>query len=178
MQNTTGKTTKLILSALFLALCFVLPNLTGSIPTIGSMLLPMHLPVLLCGFFCGGFWGGAVGFTAPILRSLLIGMPKMYPMAIAMSFELAVYGIVCGVLYHYLPKKNLTSVYISLIVAMVAGRVVFGVVNMTLIVSGGGAYPFSAFIASTLTGSIPGIILQLIVVPALVVAVQKHRSHG
>ena len=76
---------KLVLSALFLAIALVLPFLTGQIPEIGSMLCPMHIPVLLCGFFCGWQYGLAVGFVAPLLRSFLFGVPYLYPMAVSMA---------------------------------------------------------------------------------------------
>ena len=92
MKNQNTK--KLAYAALFLALCLVLPMLTGQIPRIGSMLLPMHIPVLLCGLVCGWQYGAAVGFVAPLLRSVLFGMPPMYPVAIAMAFELLTYGLV------------------------------------------------------------------------------------
>ena len=97
MKNESTK--KLAYAALFLALCLVLPLLTGQIPQIGSMLLPMHIPVLLCGLVCGWQYGAAVGFVAPLLRSLLFTMPKLYPVAIAMAFELLTYGLVIGLVY-------------------------------------------------------------------------------
>lgn len=83
---------QLVPAALFLALAFVLPLLTGQVPKVGNMLCPMHFPVLLCGFVLGGPWGLAVGFAAPLLRSVLFGMPPMFPVAISMAFELATYG--------------------------------------------------------------------------------------
>ena len=87
---------KLTYSAACLALALVLPFVTGNIPDIGNMLCPMHIPVLLCGFLCGGFWGTAVGAVAPILRSLIFGRPYLYPAALAMMFELAIYGLLAG----------------------------------------------------------------------------------
>ena len=89
-------TKSLTLSAMLLALALVLPFLTGQIPEIGSMLLPMHIPVLLCGFLCGWQWGLIVGFIAPLLRSVLFGMPPMVNVAIPMAFELAAYGAFAG----------------------------------------------------------------------------------
>ena len=118
---------KLVFSAMFLALAFVMPFLTGQIPQVGSMLCPMHIPVLLCGFFCGAPWGLAVGFIAPILRSFTLGMPPMFPTAFCMAFELATYGFVAGWLHNKLPKKKM-NVYVSLLSAMVIGRLVWGVV--------------------------------------------------
>ena len=90
MKNKAPK--NLVLSALFLAIGFVLPFFTGQIPTIGKMLLPMHIPVLLCGLICGWQWGLGVGFVLPLVRSLLFSMPVMYPTALAMAVEMAVYG--------------------------------------------------------------------------------------
>ena len=122
---SSARNKRLVVSALMLALALVLPYFTGGIPAIGNLLLPMHLPTLLCGFLCGGVWGAVVGFVAPLLRSTLVGMPPMFPTAISMAFEMAVYGLVSGALYRLLPK-NLGGIYASLIGAMVAGRVVSG----------------------------------------------------
>lgn len=105
--KNTQTVRQLVLAALFLALAFVLPLLTGQVPKVGNMLCPMHFPVLLCGFVLGGPWGLAVGFAAPLLRSVLFGMPPMFPVAISMAFELAAYGLVSGLLWrrakHSLP---------------------------------------------------------------------------
>ena len=94
MKTKTSPARNLVLAALFLALAFVLPMLTGHIPQVGNMLCPMHLPVLLCGFVLGGPWGLAIGFIAPLLRSVLFGMPPLFPTAISMAFELGTYGLV------------------------------------------------------------------------------------
>ena len=96
-------TKKVALAGLFLALGLLLPFLTGQIPQIGNMLLPMHIPVLLCGYFCGWRYGLAVGAAAPLLRSALFGLPPMFPIAVAMAFELAVYGLMTGLLYKRFP---------------------------------------------------------------------------
>ena len=103
-MKKTSNLRNLILSAMFLALAFVLPFITGQIPQIGAMLLPMHIPVLLCGFFCGAPWGLAVGFIAPLFRSVIFGMPPMFPTALCMAFELAAYGLVSGFMYRLMPK--------------------------------------------------------------------------
>lgn len=162
----------LVLSALFLALAYVLPFFTGNVPQIGSMLLPMHIPVLLCGFVCGAPWGTVVGLIAPVMRSTLTGgFPPMFPTAFAMSFELAAYGFVSGFLARRLPK-NLKGIYASLIAAMLCGRVVWGAVMAAITMNGDG-FTFSAFIAGAFANAIPGIILQLIVIPTIVFAVDK-----
>ena len=164
---------KLVYSAMCLALCLVLPFLTGQIPEIGAMLLPMHIPVLLCGFLCGGGWGAAVGFTAPLLRHLIFSMPPM-PGCISMAFELATYGLIVGVLHKRL-GKSLKGIYGSLLCAMAAGRLVWGAVQMIIMGLNGGSFPFSAFVAGAVTSAIPGIVLQLVLLPVLVKALDKAK---
>lgn len=171
------KTTKtLVLAALFLALALVLPFLTGQIPEIGSMLCPMHIPALLCGFFCGWPWGLAVGLIAPVLRSLMFGMPPMFPVAVCMSAELAAYGAVSGLLY----RSNRASIYVSLLTAMVAGRLVWGIARFLCAGLNPSAFGFAAFWAGAVTTALPGIAVQIVLIPILVIALEKHhtvRSH-
>ena len=164
---------KMVLSALFLALTYLMPFLTGQIPEIGSMLCPMHIPVLLCGFICGWPWGLAVGFIAPLLRSVTLGMPPLFPTAFAMAFELAAYGAASGLMHRSLPRKK-PFIYCSLITAMIAGRIVWGVV-MFLCTLSGGAFKLSAFIAGAITNALPGIILQIVIVPVLVMLLENLR---
>ena len=171
MSKTNHSIRNMVVAALMLALAYVLPNFTGNIPKIGSMLLPMHLPTILCGFLCGGGWGAAVGFIAPLMRSLILARPPMFPTAIAMAFEMAAYGLVAGFLYRRMPK-GLVGTYLSLIGAMLCGRVVWGVA-MTILLSGGQGFTMAAFIAGAFTNAIPGIILQLVIIPVLVSALEK-----
>ncbi|MBQ3559985.1 MAG: ECF transporter S component [Agathobacter sp.] len=163
---------KLTLSAMFLALAFVMPFLTGQIPQIGSMLCPMHIPVLLCGFFCGTPWGLGVGFIAPILRSFVLGMPPMFPTAVCMAFELATYGFVAGFLHRKLPKKKI-YVYVALLSAMVLGRVIWGLVMFACMGFDASVFGIAAFISGAVTTAIPGIILQFALVPILVITLDK-----
>ena len=161
---------KLVLSALFLAIALVLPFLTGQIPEIGSMLCPMHIPVLLCGFFCGWQYGLAVGFVAPLLRSFLFGVPYLYPMAVSMAFELAVYGCVSGAVY----QKTKRSIYPALLCAMVLGRIAWGTVRFLCAGLDVSKFGLAAFWSGAVTAAIPGIVLQLILIPALVYALDKR----
>ena len=158
---------KMTLSALFLALAYVMPFLTGQIPEIGAMLCPMHIPVLLCGFICSGPWGIVVGFAAPLLRSLILGMPPMFPTAVCMAFELATYGAVSGFMHKYLPKKKI-YIYCSLVTAMIVGRIVWGAAMFVCLGMSGGNFTFAAFLAGAVTDAVPGIIVQLVLVPVLV----------
>ena len=171
-MKRNNKIKKLTLSAMFLALAYVMPFLTGQIPQIGSMLCPMHIPILLCGFFCGAPWGLAVGFVAPILRSLTLGMPPMFPTAFCMAFELAVYGFVAGYLHNKLPKKK-ASVYVSLLAAMIAGRIVWGIVMFGCMGFDASKFGLSAFLAGSIVNAVPGIILQIVLVPVVVIVLGK-----
>ena len=172
MNTNTVRIQKLVIAAVCLALCMVLPFLTGQIPEIGSMLSPMHIPVLLCGFICGPAWAAVVGAIAPLLRFALFGMPPLFPMGVAMCVELATYGTVSGALYHLLPRKPI-HVYVSLIIAMLAGRIVWGIVRVVLSGVSGAAFTWAAFMAGAFTQAIPGIILHIVLIPVIVLALQK-----
>ena len=161
----------LVLSAICLALCLVLPFLTGQIPEIGSALSPMHIPVLLCGFLCGPIYGAVVGFIAPLLRFFLFGMPP-FPMNVPMAFELLTYGLISGIMYRLMPKKPLFT-YASLIVAMLAGRVVWGIGRLILAGVQGGAFTMQMFIAGAFVDAVPGIICHIILIPIIVIALEK-----
>lgn len=166
-----SNTKKMTVSGLCLALCLLLPFLTGQIQKIGNMLCPMHLPVLLCGMICGWPWGLAVGAVAPLLRSVLWGMPPML-VAIAMAFELAAYGLVTGLIFPR-TKQDLKGIYIALVIAMTAGRLVWGAVRFVMAGLSGSAFPMSAFLSGAVLTAWPGIVLQLILVPAMIRALQK-----
>ncbi len=172
MNTNTVRIQKLVIAAVCLALCMVLPFLTGQIPEIGSMLSPMHIPVLLCGFICGPAWAAVVGAIAPLLRFTLFGMPPLFPMGVAMCVELATYGAVSGTLYRLLPRKPI-HVYVSLIIAMLAGRIVWGIVRVVLSGVSGAAFTWAAFMAGSFTQAIPGIILHIVLIPVIVLALQK-----
>ena len=168
------KNRRLAYSALFLALALVLPFLTGQIPTIGKALSPMHIPVMLCGFLCGPLWGAAVGAVAPLLRSVLFGMPAMFPGGVAMTFELTTYGVLSGWLYRTLPRKP-WSIYVSLLIAMVCGRLVWGAARYALAGLSGSEFPFSAFLAGAVTGAVPGIVLHIVLIPLLVMGLERAK---
>lgn len=171
-----GRVRRLTLSAMLLALGIVLPFFTMQLEEIGNMLLPMHLPVMLCGLICGWKYGGVVGFILPLLRSLLFGRPVMYPNAAAMALELMTYGIVVGLVYTALGRGRLWQVYAALVSAMLAGRAVWGCVYAALLGASGSAFTLSAFLAGAFLNAIPGIVLQLVLIPAIIAILKKSEK--
>lgn len=163
----------LTLSAMFLAIGLVLPFLTGQIQQFGNMLLPMHIPVFLCGLICGWQYGLAVGFILPLMRSFIFGMPMLYPMAIAMAFELATYGFLSGFIYSHSRWHCILSLYRAMLAAMIAGRIVWGAVEIVLLGLAGNSFTWTMFISGAVLNAIPGIILQLIFIPAMMFALNK-----
>ena len=165
MKQST--TLQLVLAAMFTALGVLLPVLLHPFGVTGPVFLPMHIPVILCGFIIGKEYGALVGFIVPILSSATTGMPPLWPVAVSMALELAAYGFFAGLL----SKKF--NVVIALIGAMLAGRVVMAITNFVLIGVAGGAYTFSAFIGGAFVTAWPGILIQLILIPAILLALQK-----
>ena len=159
---------KTMISAVFLSLGVVLPFLTGQIKEIGDTLLPMHIHVMLCGLICGYKYGLAVGLILPFLRAVAVGMPPIYPNAVWMSLELATYGFVVGFLYFSFFKKQIWWLYCCLITAMISGRVVWGIVKAVLLGVGGKSFTFNAFIAGGFIDSLPGILLQIVLIPCII----------
>ena len=168
---------QLILAAMFLTLALALPFLTGQIPQVGSALCPMHIPVLLCGFFCGPWYALAVGLVAPLLRFALFGMPPLMPTGIAMCFELATYGFVSGLLYKLLPGKKVFT-YVTLIAAMLAGRIIWGIARVILAGLAQSEFAWTAFLAGAFVNAVPGIILHILLIPVLVIALKRYTETG
>lgn len=171
------KSQKITMMGLLLAVGIVLPFATAhafGIP--GTILLPMHIPVLLCGFLCGPLYGVSLGMILPLISSLLTGMPVIYPMAPIMTAELAMYGLVTGILYH---KTKFSAwkygIYPILLLAMVCGRVMYGLTFYLLFAINGSLKAPTVWTA-IITG-IPGIIIQLIFVPMIVKAVHIYPEY-
>ena len=164
-----------VLASMFLALGLLLPFATGQIPTIGNMLLPMHIPIILCGMISGRRWGVVVGMTTPLLRSILFAAPAIYPNAVAMAVELACYALVMGILYHKAKRQSVGRVYLALIVAMVLGRAAWGLMMWLLMGLANQAYTWAAFVTSAFVRAVPGILLQLILIPALALLLHRTR---
>jgi len=165
----------IVYAAVCLSLCLVLPLLTGNIPAIGMQFAPMHFPVLLCGFISGPLWGGIVGFIAPLLRNLTFGAPQIYPQAVRMAAELCVYGVASGLFYRYLPKRPF-GIYCSLLSAQFFGRVAWGAAQFFLnLFDRSNPFYLEFIIAQTVSNSLYGIAIQLLLIPPLVIAMQRAR---
>ena len=173
MKKISIPTKKLTLAAMLLSIGFILPSITGHVQLIGNMLLPMHLPVFIAAYLLGWQYAAVLGAVLPISRALFFPVPPLYPTAIAMSFELVAYGIFAYVFYCLFKKKGIFSVYASLIISMLIGRLVWGLVSFLLYSFKGNSFSFSMFLSGAFINAVPGIIIQLILIPAIVLAVKK-----
>ena len=168
--------TRIVTTAVCIALCVVLPLALHAIPNAGTLLSPMHLPVLLCGLVCGWPYGLTCGILGPWLSSLITGMPGWGYLP-TMMVELALYGLITGIMIQLMHTGKLTvDLYISLIVAMLAGRIVTGIVRALIFSPRSGAvYSMEAWATGYFVSSFPGIILQLILLPILYMALQRAK---
>ncbi len=176
MSRKNNSLKAVILSALFLSLGIVLPMLTGQLKEIGDTLLPMHLPIMLCGLLCGAKYGFAIGLVLPFLRSLIFSMPPIYPNAVWMALELAAYGLVIGYFYKTLKTNHFTKVYVSLVLAQISGRVVWGVSKAVLLGIAGKGFSIEMFVIGGFVDSSLGIMLQLLIIPTVMAIIKKIKS--
>lgn len=162
---------KIVFTALCIAIGLVLVQAVKLIPVPypGAILLPMHIPVLLCGFLCGWRYGALSGVMLPLLGFIFTGMPHIFPTGLSMMFELATYGSLTAILYHVTKGK----IFLSLIGAMLGGRVVYGIVQIMLFSFADNAFGWSLFMSGAFITALPGIIVQLILIPPIVLSLQK-----
>jgi hypothetical protein len=167
------QTSKLVYTALCVTLGILLPQIINLIPigNVKAILLPMHIPVLLAGFLVGIPYATACGIILPPLVFLLTGMPPIYPIGLTMMFELGAYGAVTAIIYKYSKGK----IYPSLIGGMIIGRIVLGIASTVILGFAGKPYGMSIFLTSAFVTALPGIIIQLIVIPAIVYALKKAK---
>ena len=169
MKNNTRTIT---ISGLLLALAMVLPFITGQLPRIASRISPMHIPVFLAGYMVGGLPAMLVGVIAPLMRSLMFSMPRLFPSRIGMAFELGAYGLILGFLWER-SKKDTKAIYFCLLVAMMAGRIVWGIASLALYSIAGNPFTVSMFMAGAFINAVPAIILHILLIPLLAKALQK-----
>lgn len=165
---------KICVTAIMIALCCILPTMFH-LAGLGTAFSPMHIPVLLAGLICGGWYGLCCGVIGPVLSSILTGMPGA-TMLISMIPELITYGLVTGLMMRYVRTGKLTTdLYISLITAMLAGRVVGGIAKALFYMGTGEAFTLAVWASSYFVTSLPGIICHLILVPLLVMALHRAK---
>lgn len=166
----------LSVAALMLALGYLLPYVTAGIPEIGNMLLPMHIPVMLCGLICGWKYGLAVGAVLPVFRSLTVGMPALYPRAVGMAFELAGYGLIIGLCFALFKKKNYLSLAVSLLLAQLGGRVIWGIARAIMSGAGNSSFTFAYFLINGFLEAWPGILLQWLLIPTVMMVLLRSKA--
>lgn len=166
------KTKDLVWAALFLAIGIIIPYIFHVTSLPGQIFLPMHIPVLLCGVILGKRYGLIIGVLLPFINSVLLGMPPIFPIGVSMAFELATYGLVTGILY----KDKKCNIFVSLIGAMFLGRIVSGIANYFLLTVAGNGFVFTAFLTTTFVKAIPGIIIQLILIPVILKAINYVKK--
>ena len=164
---------KMVLTALFIAVGLVLPMAFHSIPNAGSIFLPMHIPVLICGLVCGFPYGLICGIGTPLLSSMLTGMPPAAFLP-SMLCELAMYGFAASMIMHFIRIKNkYVQVYVALIGAMIAGRVVYGILNALIFRAG--SYSLQIWMASAFVTALPGVAIQILLIPPVIFALEKAK---
>lgn len=170
MMTTVKKS---IIAAVCIALCVVLPQAFHAIPNAGSIYCPMHIPVLLCGLICGWQYGLLCGLVGPVLSTLFTGMPPVAYLP-SMMVEIAVYGTMSGLMMKlFSTKKTYIDLYASLVVALLSGRIIAGVAKALIFAAGN--YSMTAWATGYFVTSLPGIIIQLVLIPSIVFALMKAK---
>ncbi len=171
--NEMSSVKKSIICAVCIALCYILPLLFHGIQNAGSIFCPMHIPVFICGLICGWQYGLLCGLAGPAISSALTGMPPIAYMP-TMMVELAIYGVVAGIMMKIVyTRSTYADLYISLIVAMVLGRIGAGIVRALIFTRG--AYSMAMWISAYLVTCWPGIIIQFIFIPTIIFALMKAQ---
>ena len=166
-----NKTKNFTLTAMCLALGVILPQAFHMIPNAGNIFLPMHIPVLICGFICGPFYGLTVGIITPYLSHIIFSMPPAMMLG-QMIVELGVYGLCTGLLNQIITINNeLLKYYLVLIISMVVGRITYGICNALLFKAGN--YSLSIWLSAAFIKGLPGIIIQLVLIPTIVKTIKK-----
>lgn len=174
-----NKTFKIVFTGISIALCVVLPEITGGNKELNTMLCPMHIPVLVCGFVAGGLSGVVCGITGPLLRSLLFSKPHLFPNAVAMSIELAGYGFFSYLFFRMFKKTKLKpyfKILLALIPAIIIGRLLWGLAAWGLFTIADIAFGAKKFLNTLILMTYPGTIIQLVFIPGIVLALHKVKA--
>ncbi len=176
-KGKMNSVTKLCISSMFIAIGWLLPLLSGQNTELGNMLCLMHIPVLLAGYALGPQYGLIVGAVTPLSRFLIFGRPVIYPTAVCMAVELAGYGLISGLVFRLLRKSkhinDLAAIYISLVTAMLGGRLLWGVARVCCGLFSKSAFTWNMFVTAGFVTAIPGMLIQLFLIPAIVMALSR-----
>lgn len=171
-MKTRNAIKNMTMAAVCVALCVVLPIAFHSIPDAGTVFLPMHIPVLICGMICGWPYGLLCGLMGPLVSSALTGMPPIAFLP-SMMVECGTYGLVSGLMLNYVhTKRTYADLYIALVTAMIAGRVISGIAKALIFTPG---LAMSAWITASFITALPGILIQLVFLPGVVCTLMKAR---
>lgn len=169
-----NKTKRLTIASMFLAIGIILPQAFHVIPNAGNIILPMHIPVLICGFLCGPIYGLIVGLLTPVVSHLIFSMPPVIMLG-QMIVELSLYGLLTGIFNKYLNISNeILKNYLSLVFSMLIARIVYGVFNSLLFRAG--SYSLTIWVSSAFITALPGIVIQLLIIPVLVKTLNKFMN--
>ena len=178
MKKRVWDSRKISISAMFLAIGWLLPFLSGQIPQVGNMLCLIHIPAFLTGFLLGPWYGMAIGFLIPLTRSMIFGMPPLYPKALCMAFELGAYGFLAGGLLKRIKGYGKISethvIYISLVLAMLGGRLVWGAAMFCCGMVSASPLTWKMFLTEAFINAWPGILIQICLLPALI-KIMRHQ---
>ncbi|MBP1745325.1 MAG: transporter component [Firmicutes bacterium] len=169
-MNIKNTTQEIVLGGLLLASGVILPMVFHVFGMTGPIFLPMHIPVLIAGFLLSPQLALIVGILTPLLSSIFTGMPVMFPIAVIMAFELGVYALAASIAVR---KLNLSTVP-SLLIAMLSGRFAAGISVALLVQLFGIKMNALIYLKGAVITGIPGILLQLVMVPILVIAIRKY----
>ena len=175
---------RMTIAAMLMAIGMVLPRLLGGTEVLGQPISPLHIPALIAGLTLGGFWGGVVGFASPLLGHLALQAPPSLDKALPMAVECLAYGVISGILYALLlrlmkGKPRIIPLLAAQVTAMLVGRVVGGagkaLMMLVGLVSMDAGFTFQVFISSYFLSTAVGAVIHLIVVPAVVLALEKAK---
>ena len=174
MNKTTEK---IVMTGFFIALGTILPQLFH-VAQLGNVISPMHFTVLLCGLLLGSKYGVACGILTPLLASLLFGKPIIFPNGLSMAIELAIYGLISGLIKSKIKvsKDTYINLYVILVIAMLLGRVAAISTNYILFLTGKSANSFIAYLKILFITGLPGIVLQLLLLPPIYLRINKLKN--
>ena len=166
IRNTVKGKILLILAAIVGSVALpqivhLIGTFSGTGTALGELLLPMHFFVLLAGFLAGPTAGAVTGFAAPLISTLLSGMPRVNVLPF-MMIELLGYGLIAGLL----SKVRMNNLF-KLLITQIGGRLLrAGAVVFSVYVLQSSAMPVAS-ISNMITSGLLGILLQICILPLL-----------